>query len=164
MSFGKAGQRISQKAPVRKPVVQVTPRQDNFAEFGIERLEAIRERMQESITAFARLLHIHKHTYHRMKSGEFRVRTSYVELAETKLKEFLRKEKAAERKAAAEVAKIEAAKPHTTFEIEPDPEMKVKVMRLYLRGRDKASIASDLALRPAVVDHYLKDIENISAD
>ena len=142
----------------------VAPKDTNYAPLGIERLEAIRERMGLPIVDFARVLSISRQTYDRMKSGVFRVRTSYVDLAEAKLKEFIRREKAAERKEAAKAAKIEAAKPHTTFEIEPDLEMKAKVIRMFIRGSDKASIASALALRPAVVDHYLKGLENIDAE
>lgn len=141
-----------------------TQRQDNSTELGAARLEAIRERMGMTVVDFCRIIHVHKVTYARIRNGTFGCRTSYVELAELKLKEFIRKEKALERRKAAEAAKIEAAKPHTTFEIESDPEMKVKVIRLFIRGLDKASIASSLALRPAVVDHYLKGLENIDTD
>ncbi len=135
-----------------------------ITDVGAARLEAIRERMGLSIVEFFRLLHVSKETYSRVRTGRSPCRIAYVELAEAKLAAFLKTERRlATMKANAE-AKAEAARPKTIVEIETDPDVKAKVISLYIRGKNKPDIASTLALRPEVVDHYLKCIENIDAD
>ncbi len=137
---------------------------ETIAPMGAERLEAIRERMGMTVVDFRTMLRISKDTYTAIKSGKHQCRILYVEIAESKLKAFLRKEKAQLRKQAKLEAELEAVTPKTIVEIEPDPAMKIKVISLHIRGRDKATIASTLALSPAVVDYYLKGLENIDAE
>lgn len=118
------------------------------------RLRAIRLRMGMTALEFSKILHTSLSFYQKMEYGYRKCPIVYVSMAEERLRRFKSREATKKRRERI-VAKVQ---PSTSVEMEISDSDRTSIISMFIRGKDTATIARELSLRPEIVVYCTRDL------